>query len=44
MKILHIDSSIMQHDSITRELSAELIQQLLDTQDDATVIYRDPML
>ncbi len=41
MKILHIDSSIMQHDSITRELSAELVRQLVDAQDDATVIYRD---
>lgn len=41
MNILHIDSSILHDNSVTRELSAVLAGRLLETQPDARVTYRD---
>ncbi|WP_029149110.1 FMN-dependent NADH-azoreductase [Methylophilus sp. 5] len=41
MNILHIDSSMMQSDSITRELSASIVAQIKISHPHAQVTYRD---
>ena len=41
MNILHIDASILGAQSITRDLSAAIVQQLQATHPDARVVYRD---
>ncbi|MBB2163903.1 FMN-dependent NADH-azoreductase [Gluconacetobacter sp. 1b LMG 1731] len=41
MKILHIDSSILGHYSVSRQLSAETVARHKAAHPDATVIYRD---
>ncbi|ULR30191.1 NAD(P)H-dependent oxidoreductase [Dickeya fangzhongdai] len=41
MKILHIDSSILDDGSVTRQISADVIAQLIKHYPQATVSYRD---
>ncbi|MBR7791284.1 FMN-dependent NADH-azoreductase [Undibacterium sp. FT147W] len=41
MNILHIDSSILESNSVTRELSAAIVKQLKAAHPDANVTYRD---
>lgn len=41
MKILHIDSSILGDGSVTRQLSAELVEQLQSANPSSDVVYRD---
>ncbi|WP_192457387.1 FMN-dependent NADH-azoreductase [Musicola keenii] len=41
MNILHIDSSILEDDSVTRQISAEVITSLVEKHPDAAVHYRD---
>ncbi|WP_027711160.1 FMN-dependent NADH-azoreductase [Dickeya chrysanthemi] len=41
MNILHIDSSILADSSVTRRLSAEVIEQLVKQYPDAALSYRD---
>ncbi|WP_018608379.1 FMN-dependent NADH-azoreductase [Uliginosibacterium gangwonense] len=41
MNILHIDSSILDGNSVTRELSAAIVTQLKASHPDASVTYRD---
>lgn len=41
MKILHLDSSINHESSVTRRLSAEIVQQLLATGQEHQLTYRD---
>ncbi|KHN56701.1 NAD(P)H-dependent oxidoreductase [Dickeya fangzhongdai] len=41
MKILHIDSSILEGVSVTRQISADVIAQLVKHHPEATVSYRD---
>lgn len=41
MNILHIDASILGAQSITRDLSAAIVQQLQATHPDARLVYRD---
>ncbi|ACS86498.1 FMN-dependent NADH-azoreductase [Musicola paradisiaca] len=41
MNILHIDSSILEDDSVTRQISAEVMTGLVEKYPDATVHYRD---
>ncbi|MEE4912371.1 NAD(P)H-dependent oxidoreductase [Pseudomonas alliivorans] len=41
MNLLHIDSSIMGRDSITRELSAAVVARIQDSHPDVHITYRD---
>jgi FMN-dependent NADH-azoreductase len=41
MNILHLDSSIMEMSSVTRKLTASIVEMLLQTSPDAKVQYRD---
>ncbi|AMO50114.1 FMN-dependent NADH-azoreductase [Kosakonia oryzendophytica] len=41
MKILHIDSSILAEDSVTRHLSAETVRKIKEKYPNAQVTYRD---
>ncbi|MBC3926898.1 FMN-dependent NADH-azoreductase [Undibacterium sp. CY21W] len=41
MKILHIDSSILEGNSVTRELSSAIVTQLKAAHPEASVTYRD---
>jgi FMN-dependent NADH-azoreductase len=41
MNILHIDSSILEGNSVTRELSTAIVAQLKAAQPEASVAYRD---
>ena len=41
MKILHIDSSILAEDSVTRRLSAETVKKIKEQYPNAQVTYRD---
>ncbi|AOW11705.1 FMN-dependent NADH-azoreductase [Hydrogenophaga crassostreae] len=41
MKLLHVDSSILGAHSTSRQLTAEIVQNWLDTQPDTTVEYLD---
>jgi FMN-dependent NADH-azoreductase len=41
MKILHLDSSINHEFSVTRQLSAEIVKQLMATGQEHQLTYRD---
>lgn len=41
MKILHLDSSINHEFSVTRQLSAEIVRQLVATGQEHQLTYRD---
>lgn len=41
MNLLHLDSSLFQDDSVSRELSARIVEQLSRGRPDLTVTYRD---
>ncbi len=41
MKLLHVDSSILQANSVSRQLSAEVVAQWLEKRPDTTVEYLD---
>jgi FMN-dependent NADH-azoreductase len=41
MKLLHIDASILGANSVSRQVSAAVVQQLRTTSSDLTVTYRD---
>ncbi|MEQ9920606.1 FMN-dependent NADH-azoreductase [Pectobacterium brasiliense] len=41
MKILHIDSSILENGSVSRQISADVVNELVKQHPDAVVSYRD---
>lgn len=41
MNILHIDSSILENGSVSRQISADVVNELVKQHPDAVVSYRD---
>jgi FMN-dependent NADH-azoreductase len=41
MKLLHLDSSVLSDNSVSRQLTAKIVGQLREAQPDAQVTYRD---